>query len=578
MDLDSFIISILFDNKKTESSAKKIEDTVTNLKNKILSSFAAIASVDFLKNAVEGSIKLATKLDNLSYVTNISKENLTAWGEAVKRNGGTAEGFYTSISSLSEKIRDMQTSFGSAGQLVFARLGIHIKDANGHVKTAVDVLGQLGDKFKSLPKVWQQNLGQQLGLDPATIRLLSNGNEAALKLVQNMAKYAQINNLNIENNIKLRNTFYDVSLVFESIKLKLANELIPIMQKFSEILFKGLRFLQEHFAIVRIGIILISALMSGVLLSAIASVTRAIAGMTLALLRNPFVLMTAAIAAFVLVLDDFFGYLESKNSALEKFYKTLSATWVVKGLKLITAAVKEFAGALEYLNKIGSHLFGSQSFKEFTDSYFKNEGQTKPKESISDKIKNAAISMGINPDFALKVAQRESNLNPNAENDKSSASGLFQLTDDTALSNGITDLSKKNNVDDNIRAGILNLKKITDGLSRYFHRDPTAGEVSIGEMLGLAGSKKLFSSNKNTMLSNLVSGEVLKANPQFKTMTSGQLINNANKTFEQKSVTIGEVKINAPNSNARDISKKISLELQKQLTGLVTNVDNGILA
>lgn len=232
MDLDSFFISILFDNNKTQDSANKIQGVVDNLKNKIIGAFTAIGSIDFLKNAVESSVNLATKMDNLSYQTNISKESLNGWAEAVKRTGGTTEGFYSSVSSLSEKIRDMQTNFGSAGQLVFARLGVSIKDANGNVRDALDILGELGDKFQSLPKVWQQNLGQQLGLDPATIRLISSGSQSAGQLVQHMKELAQLNNLNTDQNIKFRNSLYDISLVFESIKIQIANALLPLLQDF----------------------------------------------------------------------------------------------------------------------------------------------------------------------------------------------------------------------------------------------------------------------------------------------------------------------------------------------------------
>ncbi len=582
MDLDSFLISILFDSNKTQESARKIETTVNNLKDKIIGAFTAIASVDFLKNAIKSSIELTTKLDNLAYITNISKENLMGWGEAVKRNGGTTEGFYTSISSLSDKIRELQTNFGGPGTLAFARLGVNIQKSNGQMKTAVDILGELGDKFKNLPKVWQLNLGQQLGLDPATIRLISSGSESAQKLVQSMIKLGGLNQVNTERNLKLRNSLYDLKLVFNSIELTIANFLIPIVQKFTEMLIKAFQFLSEHTTILKLGILLISSLMSGILISAIASVTRSIVALSAALLANPFTLWIVAIAAFALVLDDFLGYLEGKKSAFESFYNAIAGSKFIKGIKYMTSALKEFADVLKEINNLTSKLFGKKfELGDVPDWATKNVPGYKEyleKKSLKDKIKDAAISAGIDPNFALRIAQHESGFNPNAINDKSSASGIFQLTNATAQSNGISDLSKKNQIDVNIRAGINNLKNIAHGLHTFFNRDPTAGEVFLGEHLGLLGSKRLFNSDKNTMLSQLFNHSVLKANPQFKNMTSGQLINNANKIFDQKSVTVGEVKINAPNSNAQNIAKNISGALQQQLSMFVTNIDNGVRA
>lgn len=587
MSLDSFLVSILFDSNKTQESAKKIEDVVSGLKNKIIGSLASLASIDFLKNMVQGSIELATKLDNLSYITNVSKESLSAWGEAVKRNGGTTEGFYASITSLAEKIRDMQTSYGSAGQLVFARLGVNLRNANGQIKNAAEVLVDLGDKFKKLPKDWQINLGKQLGLDPATIRLISNGSKEAQNLVQNMAKYAQLSNLNTEGNTKLRNTFYDISLVFESIKIKLANDLMPIIQKFSEMLLKGLQFLQEHSTAVKLVLTILATLMSGVLLSSIIGVTRALTAMAVAMLKNPIVWYTGLLIALVLVIQDFIVYVNGGKSALSGFWSALTDESIIKKLDALGDKLKAIFSPLtrffDKYTKLIRDFFGIKQVEDplmqKIDEYQNQSGFVdESKDQIKDRIRKTALELGVDPNVALGVAQKESNFNPDAKNARSSASGIFQLTDATARENGITDLSRKNDLDLNIRAGVLNLKKITDGLTNYFKRAPTPAEVSIGEMLGLAGSEKVFGSNKNTMLSTLFGDNVLKANPQFRNMTSGQLISNANKTFQQQSVTVGEVKINAPNSNAREISKRISGELQKHLSSLVTNVDNGVRA
>lgn len=586
MDLDSFLISIIFDNAKTQESAKKIENVVDGLKNKIIGAFSAIASIDFLKNAVERSVELATNLDNLSYSTNISKEKLSAWGEAVKRNGGTVEGFYASVSSLSEKIRDMQTSFGSAGQTVFARLGISIKDSSGHIRDAVDVLGELSDKFQTLPKVWQQNLGKQLGLDQGTIRLLASGNEEAQKLVANMAKLGQISQLDTEKNIKFRNTLYDISLVFESIKLKIADALIPVLQRFSEMLLKGLSFLQEHATAVRAVIVVLSLLLSGSLLSAIVSVTRAFLALSASLILNPITLITAAFLALGLVIQDLNVYLDNGQSAFKSLYDWFAESGLAKVLKYDL-------DLLDQLNKKIREFFGvgytEDPILKKSEEYRKELNKLKDLESkqtgadstfttkdVKENITKTALKVGVDPSIANTIANIESGLNPGAKNSFSSASGVFQLTDATAFDNGVTDLSKKNDINQNINAGVNNLKRITDGLANYFHRKPTGPETYLGEWLGLAGSKNVFSANQNTMLSSILSPSALKANPQFQNMTAGQLVNNANKTYEQKSVTIGEVKINAPNSDARQISQQIWNEMQKHYTNLVTNIDNGI--
>ena len=71
---------------------------------------------------------------------------------------------------------------------------------------------------------------------------------------------------------------------------------------------------------------------------------------------------------------------------------------------------------------------------------------------------------------------------------------------------------------------------------------------------------------------------VPQSNASMGGVTKSQINNNSSKTVNQKSVTVGEIKIHAPNSNAREIASNINEHLQKHFSALVTNIDNGVLA
>lgn len=51
--------------------------------------------------------------------------------------------------------------------------------------------------------------------------------------------------------------------------------------------------------------------------------------------------------------------------------------------------------------------------------------------TIEEKIVQEALRVGYSPTRAVAIARAESNLNPNAKNKTSSASGLFQFIDST---------------------------------------------------------------------------------------------------------------------------------------------------
>ncbi len=590
MDLDSFLISIMFDNQKTKESAQKVDSVISSLIEKVASGFTAIMSIDFLKNAIDSSIKLATKLDNLSYMTNISKENLSAWGEAVKRNGGTTDSFYSSISSVSDKIRDMQTNFGSAGQSVFFKLGISLKDANGHIKNAVQVLGDVGNKIKDMPKVWQLDIGKKLGLDEATIRLISSGSEEANKLVQNMMKMSGVNQVNTEQNLKLRNSLYDISLIWDSMKLTISNFLIPYVATFSEILVKSFNILQEHSKIVHGVLFALSVLIGGIIYSSMVSLARmilttlipAILKMSAAFLTNPIFLIGVALVALGFIIQDLVVHLRGGKSAFGDFYDYIGNLFANDPM------VRHFKYIISLMDNMTEKIRNFFGIKQIDDPMMiaveaiRNERKLKEnptdKNTIKNGVEGVAISSGFDPQIASTIANIESGYDSSAKSKTSSASGVFQLTDATAIENGIKNLKDKNDATENIIAGINHLKKISSGLKKFFGREASGKEVYLGEMLGLAGSEKVFSSKKDTPLSAILSPSVLKANPQYQKMTSGQLISKSNKTYDQKSISVGNININAPHSDAKQISKHIDHELKKQLSDTAINLDNGVFS
>ena len=621
MNLDSFLISILFDEANAKNSADKINGIVQNLTQSIVKAFTTIASIDFLKNAVESSMELSTKLDNLSYVTNISKDNLNAWGEAVKRNGGTAEQFYTSISNLSSKIRELQTNFGAPGQLAFARLGINLKDSTGHIKNAVQVLGELGDKFKNLPKTWQLKLGEQLGLDPATIRLLASGNKEAVDLVQHMKELGDIKNSNIESTLKFRNAMYDLQLVWQSTTNTISTMLLPVLKVFTHYLEKSLLFLKNNPYLIQSGLIAIATVVTTILAPAF---------LRLMVSMAPLLGIGAVIAGIALVIQDLIVWLHGGTSAFGEYYQKIADVTagmrkfisehkeglttlakVLGGLVIAFQAVRIAMLAVSMtpiglaITLISTALVGlithwddvTKAMDRFADKASNVYGKVKDtfsggvdsaksgiaktydatKSAIAGTISGIADALGFDKEKALTIANIESNLNPNAKAKGSTASGLFQLTNSTAKESGVADFLNKNDPTVNAKAGILNLKRTNDALTKFLGRKPTGTELYLGEMLGVSGSEKVLSASKNTPLSSLLSASAIKANPSFKNQTAGSLISNANKTYQSKSVSMGDVNIHAHNTNASDISHHVKGHMQKALNSLVTNTDNGVI-
>ena len=108
---------------------------------------------------------------------NQNVEEVSTWGKIIEHTGGTAAGFRGTLESLTNTLTDFAITGGGAAAETFARLGINAFDANGQLKTALELLPEIADSFGQLSREESVNLGRRLGLDNATILLLQRGRD-----------------------------------------------------------------------------------------------------------------------------------------------------------------------------------------------------------------------------------------------------------------------------------------------------------------------------------------------------------------------------------------------------------------
>lgn len=152
---------------------------------------------------------------------------------------------------------------------------------------------------------------------------------------------------------------------------------------------------------------------------------------------------------------------------------------------------------------------------------------------IEALIREAAQSRGVDPDLALKIAQKESDLYPRAKNKRSSAYGLFQITDPTWKQYGGTD-ENRYDLMDNIRIGVDIIASNRDRFLREFKRAPNAGELYTMHVFGQTGGPRIMRQDPNALMADVVSPQVVKANKIPKTQTVGEFIGMLQKKMGSK--------------------------------------------
>lgn len=156
---------------------------------------------------------------------------------------------------------------------------------------------------------------------------------------------------------------------------------------------------------------------------------------------------------------------------------------------------------------------------------------------IKDVIAAKAAENKLPPELLNKIAGIESGYKASAANPNSTAKGLFQFTDSTWKGMG----GKKGEQFDpekNAELGAKFVRQNAEGLKGALGRNPTYGEVYASHFFGLKGAKDLLNMDPKTPMNEAVSAQVLKANPQLKDKTVGQVMAGLNNKMGEGIVSL----------------------------------------
>jgi hypothetical protein len=139
-------------------------------------------------------------------------------------------------------------------------------------------------------------------------------------------------------------------------------------------------------------------------------------------------------------------------------------------------------------------------------------------------VERAAREAGVDPSFALAVAQRESDFDPRAHASKT-IHGVFQMTKSLRDKHGAGDSEDPYT---QAKAWMSLLKNdIRPEMRSVLGRDPTDAEAYIGHHFGSARAARMISRyDPNTPVNEIFSPYEMSLNPHFaRAGTSGNLMN-----------------------------------------------------
>lgn len=362
--LESFFILFESDasdaKKEVEGLDQSLDDTEKSAQGAVKSSDAAgaaflemgksalgaVAGVFALGSMVAGVTAKAQQLDSLlkfSELIGESIEDVDAWSEAVIRSGGSADSFQQSIKSLNEKVVDASVKGMNEVVPFFNQLGISIVDVNGKARSSLDLLPELAKSFEGLSKQESAGLGQKLGLDEGTIRLLQSGSDEVDKLLKRQRALGVASKESAQLSAQFNDSMADLRQTLGFTAQNLLIQVLPAINWFIDALTDVSIWMSENQT-------LVEGFFIGIGLAALKFAVPAFIKLGIAVWTAiaPFLAIGLAIAAvgaaFAFLYDDIVAFMNGQDSMIGQMEKR----WPIVGdiVRNLVEFIKNFISAM----------------------------------------------------------------------------------------------------------------------------------------------------------------------------------------------------------------------------------------
>lgn len=327
--LDTLVVELVLNSSAFAAQSKGVEKALNGIKTAAQATGLVVAAM-FVKSGISQFVSQAQELGNLSRAVRENAEDLQAWGEAVKREGGTAEGFNSTVKRLSDDLMSIPLTGGNSPLLGgLTRLGVQFRNLDGSMRKPLAVLKDLSARFQGMSAAQSLAIGKKLGLDEATIRLLQKGRKGLDELLVKYKELGVMSNQDIKTGERLKKMFQDYQQVITALGLRFIRFFLPAAEKVSQWLTTAAKWVRQHGRAVEAGIIAISLAITGHLAPAL-----------LKLAFNPVILGLAAIsAALFLLVEDIMAFREGADSVTGDVVEYFNNVWTA--IKDIGAAIAE---------------------------------------------------------------------------------------------------------------------------------------------------------------------------------------------------------------------------------------------
>ncbi|MCG7324279.1 phage tail tape measure protein [Achromobacter sp. ACRQX] len=574
---DEFGKSMLTAEGRAGLMEEKIKGVFTRIGAAILATVAASKALETFNNHVQ----TVEQIRNTSDALGVAIEDVDAFGKAIERMGGDAQGARDSLTDMAESIGEALQDVESGRAKTFKALGISLKDVNGQAKNAVQGMIELAGAVEGMGREQAVFRIKELGItDNRSVELLLKGRQEVERMLRVQKEQGVVTKESAE-----RVRVYSEALA----KLKqsagvatsgIVDWILPAITRFIQMLDSVVTWMNRHDTFVKGFFIGLTTILTTMFLPAVISATAAVWA-----LIAPFLAVAAPIAAvvalFALLYDDVMNFLDGNDSLIgqisEKYPivgETVKAMaeavqtafqWVVEAIATSWEVIKGFpdkvVGAFSSMGASIRDIFDGivkvvRSAWEYVGSVF---------ESVSSVIKRIGkwLGFGSGDDdiqiTATTVSKRVADAEATAAENKRAAESA-EVEDLPAVQN-----------DPRWRRG--GRPKAEPPRSEFAQPQPAA---ESREPMRQVEANPIHAEGRMAESVNAAraSLDTAAANP-VNSITSNAISNSSN-THHETNVQVGQVTVQTQATDAQGISQSIGGELKDELRNLQADSASGV--
>lgn len=290
-------------------------------------------------------------LVQFSRETGVAIETVQTLGYAASVNGSSVDALQASLGEMTKRVGEFVSTGEGEAKDVAERLGLQFKDMNGQVKNSDVIFRELADKLHGMSQAEKFSVLDKMGIDRSMVQLLSMTGEE-ISLLQNKAEALGVVTQDQADQFAAYNdSLTTLGKGFDGIKFQVAVGFVPVLKDlvdgFTDFLIANKDLIKNGLA--HLGEIIFSVMgmirrflpIIGLITTGFVAWKIAAIGLrtVLATIFSPVVLITAAIIAVVLVIDDLLTAMEGGQSVIADFFKDTWGIDIVPGLLAIKDAV-----------------------------------------------------------------------------------------------------------------------------------------------------------------------------------------------------------------------------------------------